>query len=278
MTNKKIASEIAIGIVLLLVIAIGGIFWMQNKKAVISNQPLVINNNVVQKPNENASVMCTQEAKQCADGSYVSRTGPKCEFAQCPVSAEIANWQTYKNEKYGFEFQYPTDFNVKLEDYTDPAILQKKGDKSMYVDLASAKNDDVLMDLRLDKFKSADGPPFNNPDMKIMSGYWLTLRISKTSETDIDKFIVSWKKKFDNKGGGIVDPESLLQISDNSMDNIPVKELIFDSSNSLSKSVMFIKGGYLYDMGMNTSDLKDDEIEKNKLIFNKSLTTFKFTK
>ncbi len=29
-------------------------------------------------------VICTQEARRCADGSYVSRTGPKCEFAACP--------------------------------------------------------------------------------------------------------------------------------------------------------------------------------------------------
>ena len=27
---------------------------------------------------------CTMEAKQCPDGSYVSRTGPNCEFASCP--------------------------------------------------------------------------------------------------------------------------------------------------------------------------------------------------
>jgi hypothetical protein len=27
---------------------------------------------------------CTQDAKQCSDGSYVSRSGPNCEFAQCP--------------------------------------------------------------------------------------------------------------------------------------------------------------------------------------------------
>ncbi|MEK7631110.1 MAG: PKD domain-containing protein [Patescibacteria group bacterium] len=29
-------------------------------------------------------IACTQEAKLCPDGSYVSRTGPKCEFAACP--------------------------------------------------------------------------------------------------------------------------------------------------------------------------------------------------
>lgn len=29
--------------------------------------------------------MCTQEAKLCPDGSYVGRTGPRCEFAECPA-------------------------------------------------------------------------------------------------------------------------------------------------------------------------------------------------
>ena len=29
-------------------------------------------------------VACTEEAKLCPDGSYVGRTGPKCEFTKCP--------------------------------------------------------------------------------------------------------------------------------------------------------------------------------------------------
>lgn len=32
----------------------------------------------------NEPVFCTQEAKQCPDGSYVGRTAPNCEFAPCP--------------------------------------------------------------------------------------------------------------------------------------------------------------------------------------------------
>jgi hypothetical protein len=35
-----------------------------------------------QKKNE--PVFCTQEAKMCPDGSFVGRTGPMCEFAECP--------------------------------------------------------------------------------------------------------------------------------------------------------------------------------------------------
>ena len=29
---------------------------------------------------------CTEEAKQCPDGSYVGRSGPSCEFAPCPTA------------------------------------------------------------------------------------------------------------------------------------------------------------------------------------------------
>ncbi len=35
-------------------------------------------------------VVCTMEAKQCPDGSFVGRTGPKCEFAACPTGASSA--------------------------------------------------------------------------------------------------------------------------------------------------------------------------------------------
>jgi hypothetical protein len=30
------------------------------------------------------TVFCTQDAKQCPDGSFVSRVAPSCQFAQCP--------------------------------------------------------------------------------------------------------------------------------------------------------------------------------------------------
>ncbi len=35
-----------------------------------------------EKPNV---VVCTKEAKICPDGSAVSRTGPNCEFTECPA-------------------------------------------------------------------------------------------------------------------------------------------------------------------------------------------------
>ncbi len=41
----------------------------------------------VRAPGEQA---CTLEAKLCPDGSSVGRTGPNCEFAECPGTGETA--------------------------------------------------------------------------------------------------------------------------------------------------------------------------------------------
>lgn len=38
---------------------------------------------------EGTAVVCTMEAKQCPDGSYVSRSGPNCEFAPCPQNERV---------------------------------------------------------------------------------------------------------------------------------------------------------------------------------------------
>ena len=66
-------------------------------------------------------VACTADAKLCPDGSSVGRIGPNCEFVECPVvksEVYISDWKIYKNERYGFEFQYPGDFVLEeAEEY-----------------------------------------------------------------------------------------------------------------------------------------------------------------
>ena len=295
MLNKKIASEIAIGIILIIAIVIGGIFYWQNK-----------NIQQIQEPIQKA---CTMEARLCADGSSVGRTGLNCEFAPCPENKtaqmanpasvyceqnggkseirtvedgsqtgyckfsdgseceewayfrkecrnETANWRTYTNEKYKFNFKYPSYLNVTVNDFTDPAILNNKEDRGLYVDLAKAKEGDILLDLSIDKFKKMEGSSY----MKVVDGYWFKLRIAKTFFTDINKFIVSWKEKFEKSGGGIVDPQSLLGIDDVLMANIPAKKLTFDGGNLIYTSIKFIKNGYLYDISFNAADLSSDDV------------------
>ncbi len=85
---------------------------------------LILKSSSTEKPKTNPiGKGCTQEAKLCPDGSSVGRTGPNCEFAQCPEIITIqpsptpdpmANWKTYTNEKHRYAFQYVPDANLKL--------------------------------------------------------------------------------------------------------------------------------------------------------------------
>ena len=38
--------------------------------------------------NGDDGVVCTMEAKECPDGSYVGRGGPNCEFTECPTGVK----------------------------------------------------------------------------------------------------------------------------------------------------------------------------------------------
>jgi hypothetical protein len=50
-------------------------------------------------PSDDQTIACTMEAMLCPDGSYVGRTGPKCEFV-CPELPDISpELKTYIDEK-----------------------------------------------------------------------------------------------------------------------------------------------------------------------------------
>ena len=60
------------------------------------------------------SILCTQEAKLCSDGSYVGRTGPGCEFGVCPNGDNSNNlWNTTNDNKAGITFQYPEKLTTR---------------------------------------------------------------------------------------------------------------------------------------------------------------------
>lgn len=73
-----------------------------------------------QKQNKDGLVACTMDAKQCPDGSYVSRIPPNCEFKPCPETKKdpTANWKTYTSDKWGFEIKYPNDWSVFWSEWT----------------------------------------------------------------------------------------------------------------------------------------------------------------
>ncbi len=75
-TPKRKSSLMMVAIILVAIALLALVAY------VLGMQFLGQNNNVV-IPTPQA---CTEEAKICPDGSSVGRTGPNCEFAQCPVS------------------------------------------------------------------------------------------------------------------------------------------------------------------------------------------------
>lgn len=98
------------------------------------NMPDKPDQNAVDNTPDDAMVMCTMEAKQCPDGSYVGRGGPKCEFAACPSTGAAINNpivigsgmqvpattnQTYKNSAYKFQFDYDKDFSFVNANYAN---------------------------------------------------------------------------------------------------------------------------------------------------------------
>lgn len=101
---------LVIAILFVLLVSMGGyIFVGMNKSDSIPTVPT---------PTPAEQVACTQDAKECPDGSFVSRQGPKCEFAPCPSgtassSADTSNWKSYSIFE-GFSIKYPSDKFVRL--------------------------------------------------------------------------------------------------------------------------------------------------------------------
>ena len=91
---------LVIGLIILVAPIVIGAYWLG--KQATTPQP----------------VACTMDAKECPDGSYVSRIPPFCEFAKCPINQvlltqtidETANWKTYTNQDSSYSFKYPVDW------------------------------------------------------------------------------------------------------------------------------------------------------------------------
>ncbi len=68
------------GIIICLIVALAGVYLAFNPQLLSLPTPYPPS----PLPNPNQTV-CTQEAMQCPDGSYVGRTGPNCAFTKCPT-------------------------------------------------------------------------------------------------------------------------------------------------------------------------------------------------
>lgn len=99
MNNKSIV------ILVLVVVGVGAGFFLGMKKK-------------AEAPGDTLQTVCTMEAKLCPDGSYVGRSGPKCEFVACPGASTTSTQATKEFTVKGTNFAF------------EPSMIKvKKGDK-----------------------------------------------------------------------------------------------------------------------------------------------------
>jgi len=120
--NKKISTPIAIGIITILVIIVGGFaLWQRAEITKEENMPLP----EIQIP----------EKKEIKD-----------ETAGL-VPSEVEGWQTYRNEEYGFEVKYPEEWIVIKEEKNDYPIF--------YVLFGEKKESEINKELQAGEIRRA---------------------------------------------------------------------------------------------------------------------------
>ena len=107
-------NKILIGLVVVLILAAGGVLLWQNFGG--ENESAV-----------NEPIFCAADVRLCSDGSYVSRVAPTCEFAECPIPL---GWKT--SSAGGVEFKYPETLTAKYISVSEwpPKVVVKTGEFS----------------------------------------------------------------------------------------------------------------------------------------------------
>lgn len=130
---KKSMMPIIALVMLVLALVVGalivGIFFgmkQSSTKMVETNSPQVANPTVA----EGSTTICTMDAKVCPDGSSVGRSGPNCEFAECPVvitpsvDQETQNWRNVQHTSWSYKLPEELHF-ITCENGINDLIGQK---------------------------------------------------------------------------------------------------------------------------------------------------------
>lgn len=125
------------GIILIVLVA-GVIFVLGMGKKAVTPVP------------ETPITACTMEAKLCPDGSYVGRSGPKCEFAACPEAKSNQTVKVFSIIGQNFSF-------------TPSLIKVKKGDKVKII----FENTSGFHDFKIDAYGVAT-PQTQSPSTEVL--------------------------------------------------------------------------------------------------------------
>jgi len=130
--QQNVKTSLGVAIIIIFAITVGFFTWKaMNIEDVKTNMPTVNepaqNSPITGQPTGNQpSQVCTQEAKQCPDGSYVSRTGPNCEFATCPASNITISFSPNEVNNCEKNWKTPSVYRVSMNG-KEIGNVQKEG-------------------------------------------------------------------------------------------------------------------------------------------------------
>lgn len=242
---KKIPSEIAIGIIVFFAVIIGYSFWKSNNIAVAPTINTSVTTTTVQPAVSDSGTVCQDWFKILSDGSEVKMSDPNCK-----ENTDISGWQTYRNDKYGFEVKYPTNWIAG-----DDKLNSTSWQKSFYNPETKAS---------LDKFNKQDHGEAPAPIADIVVAYSENLKnylfqVTPTSYATLDDYVKN-NPSFSNVS---------------QIDFAGGKAWFVDETAFvIYQSIIIEHKGHIFSLLITKADSKQDALLK----YNQILSTFKFTK
>ena len=164
--NKKISTPIAIGIILILAVIVGGFTYLEANKGINFIDIKTIKTNSPERDyscnlDNDCEIKIASCEAQCPVSACVNKdweidcsgyiqkghvcnipyiAGCQCINNQCvkKIEDETADWKTYTNEEYGFEFRYPSDFKkIEETNVNDSQLYFSNKDTFIFMDLLS---------------------------------------------------------------------------------------------------------------------------------------------
>lgn len=205
--------------------------------------------------------VCPQDLMQCPDGSYVSRTGPNCEFAECAkpsiTQVDTSDWGTFKHVR--FTLKYRPDMTVGSNN------MGSEPEEASSVSVSTPDGSEVLAisETQLPSLKDAPfNPEHEDPglakkwDIKTLSEKIWELNgkyigennpyIEKHSMTNLEKTHIAGREAYmflviggytDYAEKGLIDNETVyLFVADG--DGIPYRISYRSSNSELARSIL----------------------------------------
>lgn len=289
--NKNIKTSVAISAIIIVAITFGGLIWLAGKdinsrNSIITQPSTYVDNNKNNKKQvqiaDFISTYCTEH-----DGTFeTTRVGRGlCKFkdksycdaeeyfnGRCVYNGNeiIKSWNSYHNDKFGFELQYPDTFKMQNE-----------------IDLADEKYADAK--ISADQLFSVGFDNINSNCNAIFFGSHYRIEIYKTKYKNTADWFEEWRreaeKPYEFEATAFVDPKVSL-IDDFKIQNTIGKKIHVDGDISNRNYRLFgiVNNGYLYMISYwggycdpYNSQKSEQYLEKYAEILDQIMSNFKFT-